>query len=79
MALDPFMPVLVVDDHDATIQIVRSLLRQLGFVDIDDVKNGAGALTKMHLKRYGLVISAWQLGPMNGNELTQASCGPHSS
>ena len=69
MALDPFMPVLVVDDHDATIQIVRSLLRQLGFVDIDDVKNGAGALTKMHLKRYGLVISAWQLGPMNDNEL----------
>jgi two-component system chemotaxis response regulator CheY len=69
MALDPFMPVLVVDDHGATIQIVRSLLRQVGFVDIDDVSNGAEALTKMRLRRYGLVISEWQLGPMTGNTL----------
>src|ERR1700722_6321248 len=69
MALDPFMPLLVVDDHVATIQIVRSLLRQLGFVDVDDVNCGAEALTKMRLKRFGLVISEWQLERMTGNEL----------
>jgi two-component system chemotaxis response regulator CheY len=69
MALDPFMPVLVVDDHGATIQIIHALLRQVGFVDIDDANNGAEALTKMRLKRYGLVISEWQLKPMTGNDL----------
>jgi two-component system, chemotaxis family, chemotaxis protein CheY len=68
MALDPFMPVLVVDDHDATVQIVRSLLRQVGFVDVDDVNNGAEALTKIRLKRYGLVIAEWQLQPMTGDD-----------
>jgi two-component system, chemotaxis family, chemotaxis protein CheY len=69
MALDPFMPVLVVDDHGAAVQIVRALLRQLGFVDVDDVNSGAEALTKMRVKRYGLVISEWHLEPMTGNEL----------
>ena len=69
MALDPFMPVLVVDDHGATIQIIRALLRQVGFVEIDDANNGAEALTKMRLKRYGLVISEWLLEPMTGNDL----------
>ena len=69
MALDPFMPVLVVDDHGATIQIIRALLRQVGPVDIDDANNGAEALTKMRLKRYGLVISEWLLEPMTGNDL----------
>jgi len=69
MALDRFMPVLVVDSHDATVQIVRALLRQLGFVDVDDINNGAEALIKMRLKRYGLVISDWHLEPMTGDEL----------
>ena len=63
------MPVLVVDDHGTTIQIIHALLRQVGFVDIDDVNNGAEALAKMRLKRYGLVISEWQLAPMSGNDL----------
>jgi two-component system, chemotaxis family, chemotaxis protein CheY len=68
MALDPFMPVLVVDDHGATNQIIRDLLRQVGFADVDDANNGAEAFTKMRLKRYGLVISEWHLEPMTGYE-----------
>ena len=63
------MPVLVVDDHGATIQIIRALLRQVGLVEIDDANSGAEALAKMRLKRYELVISEWQLKPMTGNEL----------
>jgi two-component system chemotaxis response regulator CheY len=68
MALDPFMPVLVVDDHGSTNQIIRGLLRQVGFTDVDDANNGAEAFTKMRLKRYGLVISEWHLEPMTGHE-----------
>jgi two-component system, chemotaxis family, chemotaxis protein CheY len=71
MALDPFMPVLVVDDHGATSQIIRGLLRQVGFADVDDANNGAEAFTKMRLKRYGLVISEWHLEPMTGHEFVR--------
>ncbi len=57
MAIDRFMPVLVVDDHGAIIKIVRSQLRQLGFVDVDEANSGTEALTKLCVRRYGLIFS----------------------
>ena len=66
MALDPSMPVLVVDDSGTMINIQRNLLRQLGFNDIDDAHDGPTALTKMRNRRYGLVISDWNMEPMSG-------------
>ena len=36
MALDPSMPVLVVDDYSTMVRIIRNLLGQLGFADVDD-------------------------------------------
>jgi len=69
MALDPSMPVLVVDDYTTMVRIIRNLLRQLGFADVDDARDGAAALAKMHTKRYGLVISDWNMEPMTGFEL----------
>jgi two-component system chemotaxis response regulator CheY len=69
MALDPTMPVLVVDDYSTMVRIIRNLLRQLGFVDVDDASDGSAALEKMHNKRYGLVISDWNMEPMTGFDL----------
>ena len=69
MAFDPNMPVLVVDDYSTMIRIIRNLLRQLGFVDVDDANDGAAALAKMGTKRYGLVISDWNMEPMTGYDL----------
>ncbi len=69
MALDPSIPVLVVDDYSTMVRIIRNLLRQLGFADIDDANNGASALEKMQIKRYGLVISDWNMEPMTGYDL----------
>ena len=66
MALDPSRPVLVVDDFAMMIGIIRKLLRQLGFIDVDDAGDGAAALTKMRAKRYGLVISDWNMESMTG-------------
>jgi two-component system chemotaxis response regulator CheY len=66
MALDPTMPVLVVDDYTTMVRIIRNLLRQLGFANIDDARDGASALAKMHSRRYGLVISDWNMEPMTG-------------
>jgi two-component system, chemotaxis family, chemotaxis protein CheY len=69
MALDQSMPVLVVDDYNTMVRIIRNLLKQLGFADVDDASDGASALKMMHAKRYGLVISDWNMEPMTGYDL----------
>jgi two-component system, chemotaxis family, chemotaxis protein CheY len=69
MALDLTMPVLVVDDYNTMIRIIRNLLKQIGFEDIDDAADGSAALAKMREKKYGLVISDWNMEPMTGYEL----------
>ena len=69
MSVDLSMPILVVDDYNTMIRIIRNLLKQLGFEDIDDANDGTAALTKMRGKRYGLVISDWNMEPMTGYEL----------
>ena len=69
MAVDLSMPVLVVDDYSTMIRIIRNLLRQLGFENVDDASDGTLALAKMRDKRYGLVISDWNMEPMTGYEL----------
>jgi len=69
MALDPSMPVLVVDDYSTMVRIIRNLLRQIGFADVDDAKDGTTALEKLHSRRYGLVISDWNMEPMTGYDL----------
>ena len=69
MALDLTMPILVVDDYQTMVRIIRNLLKQLGFEDVDDACDGSSALTKMKEKRYSLVISDWNMEPMTGYEL----------
>ena len=69
MAVDLSMPVLVVDDYNTMIRILRNLLKQLGFQDIDDATDGTAALVKMRQKHYGLVISDWNMEPMTGYDL----------
>lgn len=72
MALDFKMPVLVVDDYGTMLRIIRHFLRQLGFADVDGASNGRAALQMMHEKDYGLVISDWNMAPMNGYDLLRA-------
>jgi two-component system chemotaxis response regulator CheY len=69
MAVDLSIPVLVVDDYSTMVRIVRNLLKQLGFVDIDDAGDGKAALAKLHGRKYGLVISDWNMEPMTGYDL----------
>jgi len=69
MAVNLSMSVLVVDDYNTMIRIIRNLLKQLGFVDIDDASDGTAALTKLREKKYGLVISDWNMEPMTGFDL----------
>ena len=69
MALDLSIPVLVVDDYKTMIRIIRNLLKQLGFSDLDDAADGTEAFEKMQSRRYGLIISDWNMEPMTGYEL----------
>jgi len=69
MAVDLSMPVLVVDDYSTMVRIIRNLLAQIGFADVDDAKDGVSALEKMRIKRYRLVISDWNMEPMTGYDL----------
>ena len=69
MAMDLSMSVLVVDDYNTMIRIIRNLLKQLGFENIDDASDGSAALNKMRGKKYGLVISDWNMEPMTGYDL----------
>ena len=71
MSLDPNTPILVVDDYKTMVKIVRHLLGQLGYQNVDDASNGAEAYEKMQSKAYGLVISDWNMEPMTGYELLQ--------
>ena len=78
MAVDLSMPVLVVDDYNTMIRIIRNLLKQLGFEDVDDASDGSSALSKMRSKRYGLVISDWNMEPMTGYDLLrEIRCDPN--
>lgn len=71
MAVDLSMPVLVVDDYSTMVRIIRNLLKQLGFVEIDEANDGTAALAKMRARKYGLVISDWNMEPMTGYDLLQ--------
>ena len=69
MAVDHSMPVLIVDDYKTMIRIIRNLLKQLGFANVDEAGDGSAALNMMRGKDYGLVISDWNMEPMTGYEL----------
>jgi two-component system, chemotaxis family, chemotaxis protein CheY len=74
MAFDLSMPILVVDDYSTMIRIIRNLLKQIGFENVDDANDGSAALARMQGKKYGLVISDWNLEPMTGYDLLREVC-----
>jgi two-component system chemotaxis response regulator CheY len=71
MAVDHTLPVLIVDDYNTMIRIIRNLLKQLGFEQVDDANDGGSALAKLRERKYGLVISDWNMEPMTGYDLLQ--------
>lgn len=71
MAVDMNMPVLIVDDYKTMLRIIRNLLKQLGFNNVDEAMDGGAALTKLRQKDFSLVVSDWNMNPMTGLELLQ--------
>jgi len=69
MAIDLSTPILVVDDYSTMIRIIRNLLRQIGLDNVSMMPVMAATLAKMRGRKYGLVISDWNMEPMTGYEL----------
>jgi two-component system chemotaxis response regulator CheY len=63
------MNVLIVDDYKTMLRIIRNLLKQLGFDNVDEASDGATALQRLREKDFGLVISDWNMEPMTGLQL----------
>ena len=69
MAVDKNMNILIVDDYKTMLRIIRNLLRQLGFVNIEEATDGSMALQMLRGGSFGLVISDWNMEPMTGLQL----------
>lgn len=69
MAVDKNMPILIVDDYKTMLRIIRNLLKQIGFDNVEEATDGSAALQKLREKKYELVISDWNMEPMTGIEL----------
>ena len=68
-SVDMNMPILIVDDYKTMLRIIRNLLKQLGFNNVDEATDGSAALQKLRDKEYHLVISDWNMEPMSGMQL----------
>lgn len=68
-SVDMSMPILIVDDYKTMLRIIRNLLKQLGFNNVDEATDGSAALQKLRDKDYSLVISDWNMEPMSGMQL----------
>ena len=69
MPIDKNMPILIVDDYKTMLRIIRNLLKQLGFENVDEATDGSAALQKLRDGKFGLVISDWNMEPMSGIQL----------
>ena len=67
--VDKNMPILIVDDYKTMLRIIRNLLKQLGFNNVDEAIDGSSALQKLRDKDCGLIISDWNMEPMSGLQL----------
>jgi two-component system chemotaxis response regulator CheY len=63
------MKILVVDDYATMRRIVRNLLNQIGYTDIEEAGDGQEALKKLRETSFGLCISDWNMEPMTGLQL----------
>lgn len=69
---DPKMKFLVVDDFSTMRRIVRNLLKELGYSNVDEAEDGALALSKLKSEKFDFVISDWNMPNMDGLSMLQA-------
>ena len=68
---DPKMRFLVVDDFSTMRRIVRNLLKELGFTNVDEAEDGQIALSKLQAGGFDFVVTDWNMPNMDGLTLLQ--------
>ncbi|MGC9120794.1 MAG: chemotaxis response regulator CheY [Sulfurihydrogenibium sp.] len=63
--------ILTVDDMATMRKIIKSLLNQLGYNNVDEAENGKEALSKLRQQKYDLVLLDWNMPEMDGITLLQ--------
>ena len=71
MPIDKSINVLIVDDYKTMLRIIRNLLKQIEFNNVEEATDGADALAKLRAGNFGLVISDWNMAPMTGLQLLE--------
>lgn len=66
------MKFLVVDDFSTMRRIIRNLLKELGFTNVDEAEDGVSALAKLKGGGFDFVVSDWNMPNMTGIELLRA-------
>jgi len=79
VTVDKNMNILIVDDYKTMLRIIKNLLGQLGFKNVDEATDGKMALDLMKGKSYGLVISDWNMEPMTGLDLLKSVRGSNDN
>ncbi|MCB1682493.1 MAG: response regulator [Rhodospirillales bacterium] len=79
MSVNKSINILIVDDYTTMLRIIKNLLKQLGFDNVDEATDGTAALEKIKNKEYGLVISDWNMEPMTGLELLKQVRGSEAA
>ena len=69
MSLNKNMRVMIVDDYNTMLRILRNLLRQLDFNNVEEATDGEAALAILKRNPADLIISDWNMAPMTGLEL----------
>jgi two-component system chemotaxis response regulator CheY len=69
MATGPDTKFLVVDDFSTMRRIVRNLLKELGFVKVEEAEDGVMALQKLRGGSFDFVVTDWNMPNMTGIEL----------
>ena len=70
--IDRTMKILVVDDFSTMRRIVKNLLMQLGFNQIEEAEDGKVALNKLNAGKFDFVISDWNMPNMMGIDLLRS-------
>lgn len=70
--LDLKIKILVVDDFSTMRRIIKNILKQIGYINIDEAEDGNGALARLKQDKYDLVISDWNMPNMSGLDLLKA-------
>lgn len=65
------LKIIVIDDYPTMVRIMRKLLKQIGYENVDEAHNGRDAFEKICANDYGLIISDWNMEPMTGFQLLE--------